>query len=299
MAMWFNARSFTAASLVLAASAAISWGQTGGDSPLSGPAVEDRNTPGAANTFGETMTGERSKQGARVPPRVYFGLLREMGEDGAPEEVRPTEEQRGEIRAIVEEFQAAARAFRDEHKEELERLRDAAGEPRRPGGGAPGRGRGAERGADAPPPPEDAPGGPPANEAQRAARERLRELMAQGPKPDEYYARIWALLSEPQQEYVRAGLEAHQAERMREREGPIAKEQVRKQFEQADPRLKELQGLSREEIRAKLQSLPADERERLMQQWRGRRGGKGEGKSRPQVEEKPAPEMDDVDVPSP
>lgn len=233
--------------------------------PLGGPTVEDRNAPGAGNTFGEPMEGEKAKRGGRVDPRAFFGAVRSMDEEGAPADVRPSDEQREQVRAIVEEFRAAARAFHDEHEEEIEALRSAAGIERGP------------RGEQAPPPPPEAEGerreGAQVSPEQSAAREALHELMQQGPNPEEYFARVWEVLNEPQQEYLRSRIEEIQAQRLMEREEPIVRGAVRKNLAEQDPLVTELQELTREEIRAKLRDLPKEQREATLAKIRARRGG--------------------------
>lgn len=271
----------------VAVSAGLAWPlfarQT--DPPLSGPAVKDRNVPGAGNTFGDGMPMDPAKRAGRVQPRLFFEAVRELAGDGAPEGMRLTEEQAEQCRAIAEEFRAAAQAFQREHREEIRALREKAGEAV-----VERRGRGD------PPPPANQGERKAATPEQQAFREQLRELMQKGPKPDPYFARIWEVLDDEQEAFVRRRVEQVQTERMMERGGPIAREAVRQKMAEADPRLKELQGLSRREIRERLRELPPEERERILAKLREYREQRGGGGGR-RVEDKPPPSVDDVDVP--
>lgn len=201
--------------------------------PLSGPKVESREVPGVDGQFGEGRR-DKMRSGERVPTRMFMGAIRSLESPETPEDLRLTDEQRDEIRDIAEEFRGAMQAFRAEHRDELQALRDEA--PGRGGQGARGRadrgqrqgdgpppnargqggpnGRG-PRGGDAPPPP------PPGNGADEGAppprpspeqRERMAEIMKDAPKAEPYHTRMWAVLSEAQQVVVRERLEKAMAE---------------------------------------------------------------------------------------
>ncbi|MBL0927432.1 MAG: hypothetical protein IBJ11_07250 [Phycisphaerales bacterium] len=218
-----------------------------GDAPLGGPGVKDRNTPGRPS-FGEP--GKLDKQAGRgelVPHPLFMRAMMALNGPDAPANVKANEEQVATIRAIEQEFRDAQRAYMEQHKDEIAKLRQAAGMPergrggeggpagpgerRRPGGRGPGGGNpdgnppppppGA--GDDgAPPPPPGGPGGrggrgqrgerPPATPEQEAARAKLREFMEAGPKPQAYHDRMWKELSAPQQEFVKARIESLRSE---------------------------------------------------------------------------------------
>jgi hypothetical protein len=223
--------------------------------PLAGPKVEDRDVPGSGNTFGEGVESGTFKGGWRVRPRVFFDAVRAMDGDDAPAEVRLSEDQRERARAIAEEYRESARAFIESRREEFEALRSAAGAERGPRG-------------------EIEPAvQPPATPEQAAAREGLRELMKQGPNPEEAYAKVWEILNEAQREFLRGEIEAFESRRMMEVEEPIVRGAVRQRLEEDREFLRSLKGLSREEIREKIEGLPADQREAVMRAWRERRRG--------------------------
>lgn len=273
-------------SLVLLAGAAVPVTAEPADSaPLSGPEVEDRDLPGIFERFGEPAAGDPAARSGRLPPRLFFGTLKSLASEETPPELRPTPEQEEQIRAIVEEFRDDMRAFQEEHSEEIAALRAEAGmSPRR------GRGPGGQ------PPPPSPPGDRELTPEQRAAGQKLKALMEQGPDFKAAFADVWTLLTPPQQEYLRVRID-EAAEQFREdrREPMIRKELRSKRGDAAGPR----GGLSREEMRERLKNLTPEQREELRaarQQGGGRRGKHAE---LPAQEDKPAPDMDELELPDP
>ncbi|MBL8746602.1 MAG: hypothetical protein JNK58_09640 [Phycisphaerae bacterium] len=253
--------------------------------PLGGPPVRDRNAPGAGNTFGEPMPGEKPKANRRVAPRVFFESLRSLDDEGTPPDLRPTREQREELREIVQDFMGEVRAFR--------RARADREGPPPPGverGPRPPHGSGEPR-ADGPPPPP------------RPGDERRGPQEGRGPNPDGCYARVWEVLDADQQAFLRERIEAAQRERMMQREEPIVREGVRKRLAEVDPMMRDLAGLSREERRARLREMSPEQREevRLMLRERRERAGAPPRDHRPEDRPPPPPpppsEMDEVDRP--
>ncbi len=110
----------------------------------------------------------RDRARVSVPPRQWFGLLRKLDLD---------EDQALEVRRLVQSFQKAARAHQQANGQ---RLRELQGQVR--------EARGAGR---------DVPVGVP---------RELGKLRSLAPKPATYQAKIWSLLTETQQETMRAGL---------------------------------------------------------------------------------------------
>lgn len=239
------------------------------DAPLGGPPVKDRDVPGAGSPFGGATPGEPGARTPRIAPRVFFEAVRSLESDDAPPEVRLSNEQRGRISAIVREFRQEARAFREANRERISDLERRAGLPgdaeRQP------RRRTRDGSADAPAPADRPPSAEAPTPGQQAAREELRELMRQGPSPDGYYARIWEALGDEQRVYLRERLEAARRDRMMKDGEPIVREAVRKRLDEQDARLKELEGLAREQLREKLRDLPPEERERVLRLLRERR----------------------------
>ncbi|HVZ93881.1 MAG TPA: hypothetical protein VG797_05175 [Phycisphaerales bacterium] len=220
--------------------------KSGGDQnqqPLGGPKVKDNDAPGNRPSFGDGVAaGKDGKRGPGIPFEAFLTSVRSLSADGAPENVRLTAEQQEKLQAIVSEFQSEMREFRAQHESELKELREKAGLPegaggagaRRPGAKG-GKDAGSENntGADQKPALDDRAGKPRAGTKgakgkpgasgqevtpeQAAAREKLRELRAQGPKPDVLRSKAWSVLNSDQQAYVQGKLNE-----MRMRGGPGA-----------------------------------------------------------------------------
>lgn len=196
------------------------------DDALKGPEVKDRDVPGGRSSFGGE-NADRRRDG-RGGPMIMLRVLRSLGSEEAPDEVRASPEQADEIRGIVEEFRDEQKAFRDEHQDEIKTLREKAGLPafegrRGPGGpGGPGDagGPGGPGGPDGAPQGEGQKGkGKPDRKQARAeatpeqleARQQLKALMDKGPKFETYQTRIWEVLSPAQQTYVKGKMEEAKA----------------------------------------------------------------------------------------
>lgn len=188
---------------------------TNSDDALKGPQVKDRDVPGGRSSFGGEG-GERRRDG-RGGPMVMMRVLRSLGSEDAPEEVRASPEQADEIRGILDEFRDEQKAFRDEHQSEIKTLREKAGLPAmedRRGPGGPG-------GPDGPPPDREARRAKAKQNAKQAraeatpeqteARQQLKALMDKAPKFDAYQTRIWEVLSADQQTYVKGKIEEAKA----------------------------------------------------------------------------------------
>jgi len=163
--------------------------------------------------------------------------------------------------------------------------------------------------------------------AQR--RQRLEEARANAPKPQDYQVRIWSVLSSPQQkfvdkevqvvldemekrrgeEYMKRQLEKNQAGKPGVAAPPAPGQQARPGAAPGDGPAPEV----RERVRRifeRIQQLPPEQRQRVLQRLeeelnrmdggaaaapgRDRRGGPDA-----QPVSKPAPGMDDVNVPAP
>lgn len=201
---------------------------------LAGPAVEEQ----AGAPEGQRPPERRRFQGrgeqGQSDYRFFFQAVRALGSPEAPEDVRLTDDQRGQIREIFGEFHQAIRAYRQEHlgdvgdrrepahprRQRVERTeRDAppvaddgekprrAERPRRErdvAGTEPGPEPREKRRHERRPPRE----GPRAHdqapmEMSDAERERRQEIMKDAPRPGPYITRAWEVLSLKQQEEVR------------------------------------------------------------------------------------------------
>lgn len=194
---------------------------------LSGPAVEDRNVPGVSSTFGDAQN--RMNRERPVPHRAFMRIIHSMETPDTPENVRLDKEQSRKINAVSEEFRTSMRAFMDKHADELRALRPEGAD--RPGSRAdrpqrarrnpdaqtndnntdrPERARRAEQGERARQPDDaqrrERAQRPGLTDEQRAElqqrREKIAEIMKNGPQPADYHTRIWAILTPEQQAFA-------------------------------------------------------------------------------------------------
>lgn len=195
-------RVLSAAILVATAGAPSLARQPAENHPLSGPKVNDNSAPGVNPTLDGGERDRRNRGGERNRPMLFMGAVMSLARPDTPEALRLTDEQREQARAIGEEYAQALRAFRDEHRDEMDELRD----------GRERRGRGERQGR--PQRPEDL------TPEQQEKASKLRALMEQAPKPEPYQTRMWALLSPEQQALASERLEemkSRGADPMRER----------------------------------------------------------------------------------
>lgn len=190
------------------------------DAPLGGPGVTDRAPPGGRKFGGEAGKGDKfSRAGGVQAHGAFMRTLRQLGGPDAPEGLAMSKEQIEKVRAVEEEYRAAMKAFREQHKDEFEALRKEAGLPEM-GGPGERRGPGGPGGPDGERPerPQQRPGKSDDPKVQ-AARDKMRTLMEQGPKVEEFQTRQWAVLSAEQQAFVKdrmAEMQERRAERGRE-----------------------------------------------------------------------------------
>lgn len=110
----------------------------------------------------------RDRDRISAPPRQWFGLLGKLDVDG---------DKALEVRRLVQSYQEAARAHQQANGQ---RLRELQGQVR--------EARGAGR------------------DVPVEVRRELRKLRSLAPNPAAYQAKIWSVLTESQQETMRAGL---------------------------------------------------------------------------------------------
>lgn len=193
---------------------------------LSGPAVEDRNVPGVSSTFGDAQN--RMNRERPVPHRAFMRIIHSMETPDTPESVRIDKEQSRKINAVSEEFRTSMRAFMDKHADELRALRPEGADRPGPRADRPQR---AQRNPDEQTDnntdrPVRARRGEPGDRAQqpdgaqrreraqrpeltdqqrtelRQRREKIAEIMKNGPQPADYHTRIWAILTPEQQAFA-------------------------------------------------------------------------------------------------
>ena len=187
------------ATLVVAAGACGAWGQ--GEPPLGGPEVRERRPPGAEQPFGEP--GTRARRAQALPHRAFMEAIRPLrrgADSDAPAQLRLTEEQDKEIAALDAEYTATMRRSMAQAREEMEEMGVEVDRPRR------GEGRGVPEGR------------PPADRLSPDQRARAEALMRNAPRAADWQTKMFAVLSEPQQDFVRARLEQTRR-RVEERRG--------------------------------------------------------------------------------
>lgn len=268
--------------------------------PLRGPSVEDNTAPGGETTFGGMDAGKMVVN-QRVPHRTFMAALRALAEqDNA--KLTPTPEQIEAVRAIEQAYLKDVRDFQRANAEEFRALRETLGmndRGRRPGADRPeaDRPRGERLGTDAKPTPE-----------QEAARARLAELRKATPSPESAHTEIWAVLTEPQRDWIDAHLaaqrEADEQRRMAELAAPGGEPM---DDAMAPGTRSNLEGFNLPEDLAsdprliafleQLAKMPPQQRDRLLTGLE--RLMDRASRDQPRRERPAPPSMDDVEVPRP
>jgi hypothetical protein len=172
--------------------------------PLQGPKVTPNRPLEMEDEFAPGKGGDKfSRREPPIPMRAYVQAVNKLKGDDAPKDLRLSDEQDKKIQAVMEEFRAAVADFQRTSRDEMD-------QPPPPEGGKPAD----DTKNDARP--RRRPGA--AGEEGGKARERLQELRRNGPHPQEYETRIWNTLSEGQQKFVKADLDALREEQ-RKRQG--------------------------------------------------------------------------------
>jgi len=216
--------------------------------PLQGPAVQQNRPPHLDDQFGDGMKGgKENRREPMIPMRAYAEVIGKLRGDKAPEGLRLTEEQEHKVGAIEQEFREAAKEF-------AQRMRE-------------------ERGSNGPPP---AAGEKGKNGDQGPRREMAQEMMKNGPKPGDYQTKVWAVLNEKQQAFVKTELDKVRDElqkkrgeemmqrRINEKRGVKGDAQDQKNVQpttsENGPPIRE----RAQRIMRRMAQLPAEDRERIL-----------------------------------
>lgn len=311
-------RRISALAVLLAAGAAIAAPPAPSepsDAPLRGPRVQDRDVPGHTAKFGEM--DDKRMRAARVPIRIFMASVKDLTSEETPAELRPTGAQQESIDAIEKEMGELQRSMmRQRRAAQGERGPDAA-VPGRPGappapddqqrprqrpqraqdadGMAPEGAPGPQRRQRVGPGAQD--GAPPVGDDKRRAR--AQEMMNFEPPPEVEALRVraWEVLTEPQQEFVRERIQLRMEEvraRMQDRAGKGAPDAGPDgdNNPRADRLRQRAQQMSPEEILALIEKLPPERQARALERFR-------RYLEQEMSADKPAPEMDEVEVPAP
>jgi hypothetical protein len=183
------------------------------DAPLKGPPVSERDVPGVVPSFGEPGEMQR-RMGERLPPQAVREAIRSavLADDADPA-LKATPEQKQQLETIVADFEKSAREFRQANAKQVEELRRQVG-PRGPRDG----------GAETPETPERA-----------AAREKLREIQAQAPKPEDALTKVWAVLRPEQKKAVETELSTLRDKMARERQEDYVRRNARRAGPEGGP----------------------------------------------------------------
>lgn len=151
-----------------------------GQPALRGPEVRDNSVPGQKRRFAPGKSQGKDRLDDRgTPPRLFMQALRVLKDNETPDDARLTPDQDKELQSIHNDFRGEMKAYMDEHREEVQALREKIGPEARAkldnklrAAGFPGAGPdGAPRGPDGRP--EGGPNGSPENRnAKRPPRER-------------------------------------------------------------------------------------------------------------------------------
>ena len=293
------------------------------DAPaLKGPEVKERNVPGVEGQFGEGMEKRRFVNENRLPPRIFREAMNSILSGSAPAEVRVGAEQRAKYESWMKDFEKQTREYMQQHREELGQLRKKAGEFNRPK--KPGQ-----------PPEQDAMAPAKDGASAIAAREQYQKLMAGAPKVEDLYTKIWTDLTPAQQKALDAEIQAFRDQQSELRQESFVRQKLgRKGAEGGEKSPEGAPNKARErrpapgapqaggpEGRPGVDRLPTEKRDRLLRlfarmtpeqqdellrriEGRMQDGEQGvpnrrrPAKDRGPGEDKPAPAMDDVDVPS-
>jgi hypothetical protein len=286
------------------------------DEALKGPAVKD-DAPGTRK-----FTQKGAQRGEQeIPLRVYMRSLEVLRGEKADAAVRLTEEQDSEIKSIMEGFQGDVAKFREAHQEEIKSLMaklspedrkkamqrmsgllgNAGGER---GAGRPGQKPGGEKGKR---PAEKAPADdmmqqddgmqPVDAAASEGAKDQLKKLAEQAPKPADAQAKLWNVLTAAQKPVVQKELERFREEQKKNAGKKTDQAKPGEGKPGADPIMDNPRIPA--ELKEKLKDMSPEERREAIRKYREENPQKGKGKGGGKGGDKKAPpDMDDVNVPS-
>jgi hypothetical protein len=286
---------------------------------LQGPKVEDDAAPGVKRSFGEGEGGAVRRM--RLAPQALNEALEGVLRQDAPADIKATPEQAEQLKAIRADFRKQMAEYQRSQREEIAKLRreyasssgdkpaELMDEMQDESKKAPAAGGGGRRIAAG------------LENLDEAGRERLRKIMDGAPKAEDVYVKAWAILTPSQRTHVEASIEQFKAEaEKREAERYVEKrlKDRREGAGQADAKAKdgsqpagERGGVSperRERLMRILSRMTPEQQDQLLERLEARmREGSGNeppaserrGNRRARGEAKPAPDMADVQTPSP
>ncbi len=190
--------------------------------PLEGPEVRENRDPGVPSRFTDGPMNEKGMRGLLIPPPAYVKIIDRMRADDAPDDIRLSPEQREQVREIMERARGEARnrgPGPDDRGPRNRGPRERGPDDRRPEGP---EGMDPMPGDRPPPPPPPPPGerGPDRGPRGRQPDGEMRQVFTDAQQ------QVWAILTEPQREFV-----TREAEAVRhEREGKNAQQYVERRL---------------------------------------------------------------------
>ncbi|XOV76208.1 MAG: hypothetical protein ACFHWZ_04495 [Phycisphaerales bacterium] len=161
---------------------------------LRGPSVNDRAMP-RNERFGDSMMEGRRRDAGMLNYRVLVGTIGDLA-DHENQRLRLTAEQSEKLASIREGYEKQLREYMSEAREQTQNLRQRIQKAREQAGD--------DREA--------------VQEIMEKARARAEEIRANAPKSDKAEAKMWEVLSQPQQRFVKAQIEERTDEMMRDRQ---------------------------------------------------------------------------------
>lgn len=272
--------------------AASAWAMQPANEPLKGPPVKDNSVPGVKTNFGNGSAGKNGK--ARLdemgPTMLAFGKALDTLRAESAGENKLSGEQDAKLKELREGFESKAKAYMDEHKDEVKSLMEKISpEDRAKFGQALGKeggrlaiskrgfkGKAGGKGEKNAEPMTDSKPAVSSEESGKA-RERLKAIFDGRPKPQDTQTQMYAVLSEAQKKLVQDALQK-QREEMTKR--LTEKKKAAGGDEKKASGLADLKNKSAEEImndprvperlRERLKSMSPEDREKAIARLRER-----------------------------
>lgn len=254
---------------------------------LAGPRATEAGTPGGMGVFAPSMDGRTmGSAGDRRTERWMERAMRGLMRNPPSPELALTDEQREAIGAATKAHEERVNVYRREHREELQRLREAAG---------------IESNSDLRPQNRDQIETTPAMDA---ARQRMREINRGTPNQDQLRGEVWAVLTEPQREHINGAIERMHAEAAAQENADammgtgdaMSGEMDQRGLELVPHRAYTTGDARMDAFVDRVMALPEAQRERLLQRLTGMMD-RFENAERERRRRDAPPTMDGVDVP--
>ncbi|MBS0195887.1 MAG: hypothetical protein JSR77_03935 [Planctomycetes bacterium] len=175
-----------------------------GKDVLKGPPVKEGGVPGENRKFTGGKGDRKERMVTQIPHPMFLRAFESIKGDSVDAAVRLSDEQSKKLTAIDASFKDAQKKYKDQHMDEVNKLReDLPKDARRRLDTQLGT-----RPAKGTPDAEDMDGDKPVDEKKaEAAKARMKELLEGAPKPDEYHAKMWAVLTDAQKPVVQKELD--------------------------------------------------------------------------------------------